>query len=65
MRLKNYSGFYRVEKEKWFAGNFEVPDDPPSQLTCDDEQTAQASVHSPVQFRNIREKLCFRILISD
>ena len=30
--IKNYSGFYRVEKEKWFAGNFEVPDDPPSQL---------------------------------
>lgn len=30
--IKNYSGFYRVEKEKWFFGNFEVPDDPPSQL---------------------------------
>lgn len=30
--IKNYSGFYRVEEEKWFAGNFEVPDDPPSQL---------------------------------
>lgn len=30
--IKNYSGFYRVEKEKWFAGNFEVPDDPLAQL---------------------------------
>ena len=30
--IKNYSGFYRVEKGKWFAGNFEVPDDPVVQL---------------------------------
>src|SRR5699024_11233467 len=25
-------GFYRVERGKWYAGNFEVPDDPPAQL---------------------------------
>lgn len=30
--IKNYSGFYRVERGKWYAGNFEVPDDPPAQL---------------------------------
>ena len=30
--IKNYSGFYRVEQGKWFAGDFEVPDDPLSQL---------------------------------
>ena len=30
--IKNYSGFYRVENEKWFAGNFEVPDNPVIQL---------------------------------
>lgn len=30
--IKNYSGFYRVENGKWFAGDFEVPDDPPAQL---------------------------------
>lgn len=30
--IKNYSGFYRVENGKWFAGNFEVPDDPSAQL---------------------------------
>src|SRR5699024_12612642 len=30
--IKNYSGFYRVERGKWYAGNFEVPDDPLAQL---------------------------------
>lgn len=30
--IKNYSGFYRVENGKWFAGSFEVPDDPAVQL---------------------------------
>ena len=56
--IKNFSGLYRFENDKWYIRDFEVPDDPVSQLKRAMNKLKRLSYGSPLNFK-VSGKLVF------
>lgn len=58
--IKNFSGLYRFENDKWYIRDFEVPDDPVSQLKRAMNKLERLSYGSPLNFK-VSGSWCFRM----